>query len=174
MRILTVLLLFAVLVACNNNAKNDVANKPETKSESDSKIVRNDVDFTTTGSVTVKQAFLTFDDGSLVGNDNKMNIGQRVTLHLILDGWKTNADGKVMLAASEKITTNEGQVVLAKDDLFDQYADGLSEADSRIITLSAVITAAYKQFKYFEVSFRVLDKTSGDNVTGSYKLYPRG
>jgi hypothetical protein len=176
MRILTVLLLSAAMAACNTNAKKDAGNvgsKPEKESasESGSKIVRNDISFKATG-ITVHQAFLTLEDGSLVPDNNKMQIGRRVILHLIIDGWKTDANEKVMLGAAEKITTSTGQVILDQDNLFDSYQDGVSLADARIITLSAVITRADKQFKYFEVAFRVWDKTSGDNVTGSYKLYP--
>lgn len=175
MRILIVLLMFAAIAACNTNAKKDdganVANKAETKSEQGSKIVRNDVSFTATG-VNVKQAFLTYEDGSLVPDNNKMQLNQRVILHLIVEGWKTNANDRVMLGAAEKITTSEGQQILDQDNLFDNYTDGVSANDARIITLSAVITRADKQFKYFEVAFRVWDKNSGDNVTGSYRLYP--
>lgn len=175
MRILTVLLLCAAIAACNPKKKDasGVQERPAS-SASASKIVRNDVSFQTTGNPVVHQAFLTFEDGSLVPDNNKVRIGQRVVLHLIVEGWKPAANGKVMLGAAEKITTSEGQVIIDQDNLFDSYQDGVSEADARVITLSAVITAADKKFNYFEVTFRVWDKTAGDNVTGKYRLYPQG
>ena len=111
-----------------------------------------------------------FDDDKLVPSDNKVEIGQRVRLRLILSGWQP-VNGKVALGASEKIATDEGQVVLDEKDLFANLTEGADPKDAGVITLSAVITRVDKLFKYFEVSFKVWDKNSSDNATGSYRLY---
>jgi hypothetical protein len=173
MRILTLLLLSAAIAACNNNAKTDTSSKVEDSKpgspSSTSQNVRNDVKFNSSG-LNVQQAFLMFEDGRLVPQDNKVEVGQQVNLRLIIDGWKAN-NGKVMLGASEKIATDEGQVILNEPDLFHEFAEGVNAADAGVITLSAVITKVDKLFKYFEVSFKVWDKSSNDNVTGSYRLY---
>ena len=133
--------------------------------------VRNDIKLKAEG-IKVKQAFLLFEnDGKLVPEGNKVEIGQQVNLRLIVEGWKAT-NGKVFLGASEKIVTNEGGVMLDRSDLFAAYDQtGINVADAGAITLSAVITEVNRLFKYFEVSFKVWDKKSSDNVTGSYRLY---
>ncbi len=168
---LTVLIVLFAMAACNNagTANKDAKTNDKPAVSSASQNIRNDVSLKATG-VTVQQAFLMFEDGKLVPQDNKVDVGQQVNLRLIVEGWKA-VDGKVLLDASEKIVTDEGQVVLDKPDLFASYPDGINAADAGVITLSAVITRVDKLFKYFEVSFRVWDKRSSENVTGSYKLY---
>ena len=119
----------------------------------------------------VSEAYLVYDDGSVVSNANRVDINQKVQLRLFLQGWKQK-DGIVKLGASEKIGTSSGDVLLDSDDLFKSYADGVSEADAELVTLSAVITRLDKLYDYFLVQFRVWDKEDGGGeVTGSYKLY---
>jgi len=133
--------------------------------------VRNDIQLKAEG-VKVKQAFLIFDENDkLVPEGNKVEVGQKVNLRLILEGWKAT-NGKVFLGASEKIATDEGNVMLDQQDLFAAYDQtGIDIKDAGGITLMAVITRVDRLFKHFEVSFKVWDKNSSDNVTGSYKLY---
>jgi hypothetical protein len=153
--------------ACNTSPKTD--NKPSVQSETGSKNVRNDIAIKTKG-LEVEQAFLLFDGGKLVPQDNKVEVGQRVDLRMLIKGWKA-VNGKVFLGASEKITTDEGQTVLDEQDLFASFTDGVSEADAGVITISATISRIDKLFKYFEVSCRVWDKQSDDNATAVYRLY---
>jgi hypothetical protein len=173
MRLLFFLLALALLCnACNNSAKTDnTAAKPEDKkSESTgSENIRNDIKLTTSG-INIKQAFLLFEDGRLVPADNKVEVGQKVNLRLLIEGWNAT-DGKVMLGASERITTDEGSIVLDEEDLFAGYPDGVDAKAAEFVTLSAIITRVDKLFKYFEVAFRVWDKKTNENVTGSYRLY---
>ncbi|HEY0676956.1 MAG TPA: hypothetical protein VGD17_01675 [Chitinophagaceae bacterium] len=171
MRILIALLLVA-LTACNNAGKSDdktVSTTKSDKSEKASENFRNDISFKESG-LKVQQAFLLFEDGRLVPTDNKVEVGQQVNLRLIIEGWEP-VNGKVFLGASEKISTDEGTVILDETDLFASYADGIDATAAGLITLSAVITRVDKLFKYFEVAFKVWDKKSNDNVTGSYRLY---
>ena len=172
MRLLSLLLGLALLCnACNDSAKTDNAAKPEDKKtqSAGSENIRNDIKLTTSG-INVKQAFLLFDDGRLVPSDNKVEVGQKVNLRLIIEGWDA-ADGKVMLGASERISTDEGAVLLDEEDLFAKYGDGVEAKAAEFVTLIAVITRVDKLFKYFEVTFRVWDKRTNENVVGSYKLY---
>src|SRR5687767_5581654 len=102
-------LVFLAFVACKDSAKTD--NKSDNKTDSTSapsektnKKIRNKISFNSTG-VTVQQAFLMFEDGKLIPDDNKVEIGQKVNMRLIIDGWEP-VDGKVFLGASEKIETD--------------------------------------------------------------------
>ena len=69
------------------------------------------------GGIQIPLEDLLFDDGRLVPSDNKVEVGQKVNLRLIIEGWDA-ADGKVMLGASERISTDEGSVLLDEEDLF--------------------------------------------------------
>lgn len=173
MRTLFYVLIFVSVASCNNSGQSNAKTEGEgSKSQSlstASQNIRNDVSVKGDG-LTVQQAFLMFEDGRLVPQDNKVEVGQQVNLRLIIAGWETK-NGKVLLDASEKITTDDGQVILDEKDLFAAYPDGVDAAAAGVITLSAVITRVDKLFKYFEVSFRVWDKAGSDNITGSYKLY---
>jgi hypothetical protein len=139
-------------------------------SEEPASKIRNGIVVNSNG-VKVEQAFLLFEDGSLVPHDNKIKVGQKVQLRLIVSGWKEK-DGKVFLDASEKAETSEGDVFLDEKDLFRQYENGLDPADAGYITLSVAITGISKLYDHFKVSFRVADKTDENNFAeGYYKLY---
>ena len=133
--------------------------------------VRNNVQLKTIG-FKISEAYLVFDDGTTVPADNKVELNQNVNLLLIIDGgWKVK-DSLVYPGASEKITLNTGYLVLKEDDLFASYdATGVSATDARYITLKAVITELDDKKKFIIVSFKVWDKKSTSNVSGSYKLF---
>lgn len=136
--------------------------------QSNSKI-RNGIELRKNG-LEVEQAFLLFEDGSLVPADNKVGVGQKVIMRLVMSGWKEE-NGMVFPGASEKITTSEGNIVLNEPDLFSENADGVSADDAKYISLSAVITQLDKLYDHFLVGFTVWDKKSNAEVSGSYKLY---
>lgn len=174
-------IFFLGIVSCNDAAPKQDATKPaESKkaeapentekpaaAESTSKI-RNGIELSKDG-LDVEQAFLLYEDGSLVPDGNKVSVGQKVVLRLIMSGWKPD-NGKVYLGAAEKITTSEGNIVLDEADLFKEI-ESVSEQDAKYISLSAVITKLDKLYDYFVVSFKVWDKKSNAEVSGSYKLY---
>ena len=134
--------------------------------------IRNGIELTENG-LHASEAYLVYEDGSVVSNENKIDINQKVQLRLLLTGWKER-DGRVRPGAQEKITTSSGDLLLDSDDLFQSYSDGVSEADAAVLTVSAMITRLDKLYDYFLVRFRVWDKEDGGGeITGSYKLYLR-
>jgi len=154
MRILFILLLAALLISTHTQSQ-----------------IRNKITIKSNG-IKVKQAFLLFDDsGKLVPEGNKIEVNQQVNLRLIIEGWKP-VNGKVFLGSAEKITTDEGDVILDEKDLFADYIEtGFDAKDAKVITLSATITSIEELFKYFLVTFKVWDRKSSAYVTGSYRLY---
>jgi hypothetical protein len=147
--------------------KND--GKETVKEKSNSKIKNGIV--VTSNNIKVEQAFLLFEDRSLVPEDNTVSVNQTVVLRLIATGWEEK-DGKVFLSASEKVETSEGDIVLNESNLFAKYTDGIDAKDARYISLNVVITAVTKLYDYYRVSFQVTDNLKPDNViTGYYKLY---
>lgn len=120
----------------------------------------------------VSDAKLYFDDQSSVPADNRVEVNQRVNMLLTIEkGW-SEVDGKVFPGGSEVIKLNTGSVILESGDLFKDYeATGVSPVDAQYITLKAVITEMNDKKKYVIVTFRVWDKKSTAEITGSYKLY---
>jgi hypothetical protein len=120
----------------------------------------------------VSEASLYFDDESSVPQNNKIEVNQRVNMRLIIESGWSEVDGKVFPGGSEIIKLNTGAVVLQSDDLFKAYDEtGVSPEDARYITLKAIITSMTDKKKYVIVSFRVWDKKSTAEITGSYKLF---
>jgi hypothetical protein len=99
-------------------------------------------------------------------------VNQRVNMRLIIESGWSETDGKVFPGGSEVIKLNTGGVILQSDDLFKAYDEtGVSPADARYITLKAIITSMTDKKKYVIVTFRVWDKKSTAEITGSYKLF---
>lgn len=157
--------LFSALVfsSCDSGVKMQVENQKSPK-------VRNGIQLKSEG-ITVEQAFLIDDKGALLPEDNKVNMNQKIQIHLIVSGW-TEKEGKVFIEASEKAETSEGGVLLDEKDLFAEYKDGINAEDAGFLNLSFELTKIDKLYDYFKVSFRVVDKNdAGKYVEGSYKLY---
>lgn len=159
-------LLFFSLVFMSCEVK---VNTPSAEKEKSSSKVRNGIKIKESG-LNVEQAYLTYEDGSVVSNENKIDVNQKVIMKLTVNGWKEE-NGKVVLGASEKLSTSEGQVFLDAPDLFEAYSEGVDAKDAKYVTLSARITQMDKLYDYFLVEFRVWDKRGNGEVTGSYKLY---
>lgn len=168
--------LFLFCSACNNQPENsvkqdDVANaslKQTAATTSNSKI-RNGINLDAQN-LNVTQAFLMYDDGTLVPPENTTSVGRPVILRLIIDdGWSKDGD-KVSIGASEKIETSEGNVMLDEKDLF-ANTPTVNAEDAKYISLTANISRLDKLYDYFLVSFRVWDKKGNGEVSGNYKLY---
>lgn len=171
-----------LVMGCGNagNNKNDSANQQPTAEKSGPKTstaqagsstskIRNNIDLRAKD-LQVSQAFLLYEDGKLVPESNEAAVGQPVRLRLVVDGgWKEN-NGTVSLGASEKIETNDGQVVVDEKDMFASIPS-VTVQDAKFITLTATISQMDKLYDYFLVSCRVWDKNGPGEVTASYRLY---
>lgn len=169
------LLLFSIIAFASCTVT--TTPKEETNAEGKKDIVhntskiKNGITFET-NTLKATQAFLMLEDGSLLNDENTVSIGQIVKMRLLIEGGFKIVNDKVKLGASEKITTNSGELVLNEEDLFKAYeADGIAPKDAEYITLMAEITKLDKLYDYFLISFRVWDKQSNAEVKGSYKLY---
>lgn len=139
--------------------------EPENKTQ-----ILNDISLQTEGSVEVYRAFLSYDDGSLVPSTNVTSLGKPIFLNLnVTKGWKEN-DGKVSLGASEKISTDNGAVLLNEEDLFKDYAS-LNADDAKFIRMKAVVNSMTGPINYFVVDYKVWDKNGNGVISGSYKFY---
>jgi hypothetical protein len=125
--------------------------------------------------VKVEKAYLIFENGQRLEEGNFIDFTSPVKLILMIDeGWVAE-NGKVSLGAAEKITVERsGEVLLDEADLFTKYSDGISEADAKVISLTAIL-----KFNNpippttFTVSFKVWDKKGNGVIEGSYTLHSK-
>ena len=145
--------------------------KEKTYTRNDKKI-RNGIELQTTGGVVVEQAFLTYaDDGSLVSDENITELGRKMKLILICDGWKEE-DGKVYIDASEHVASSSGETILSAASLFESNGiDHVSPQDAKQISLSVVINKVYKLTDHFLVQFKVWNKKADQSIDGRYKFH---
>ena len=171
-KIITPIFFLAVILfgSCEVSVKQDPSSDNSTPGKGTSSKIRNGIELKSKGDLKVSQAFLLFEDGTLVPSSNEAKVNQEVNLRLIIEDGFTKKNGMVEIGASEKIETNTGQVLLDEKDLFANLGE-IEAARAEALTLKAVITRLDKLYDYFLVSFRVWDKKGSGEVTGSYKLY---
>jgi hypothetical protein len=161
---------FTIVSSCTFTVSDKPSSEEKANSTTHSSKIRNGIELHTKGELDVSQAFLLFDDGSLVPASNQAGVNQNVNLRLIIEDGFTESNGKVEIGASERIETNTGQLLLNEQDLFKDLGE-IEAARAKMLTLKAVITRMDKLYDYFVVSFRVWDKKGNGEVNGSYKLY---
>lgn len=125
--------------------------------------------------VNVNRAYLVENlTGDKVPNDNFVSFRQPIKLVLLInDGWKEE-DGRVYLGVSEKIVDEDGDVILDKADLFENYTDGVSADDAKIIGITAnILLPENSPPTRFKVYFRAWDKKGDGSIEGSYTLYSK-
>lgn len=132
--------------------------------------IRNGIQVEATGDLIVEQAWLQYASGPLVREGNIVNIGEKIKLHLIIQGWK-GIDEQIAIGAVEKITTDEGECVLQSSDMFADYPSLALKAVQKI-SLSAVIDDIDRLVDYFRVDFRIWSKMFPEQqINGSYQFY---
>lgn len=165
--------LCCVLISsCNISAdkKAEVKTTPVTSKDNTTlnrATIKNDIDIDVTG-VKLKEAYLV-DANYKPLAENKATVGEKIHIVIKMDtGW-VKEKGKSFIGASERILTSSGKVVVSADDIFKDYElTGMDAKDTKVISLSAVITQADPGVDNFEVQFRVWDKKSTAEVKGKY------
>ncbi|MEI9811122.1 MAG: hypothetical protein WDO16_26360 [Bacteroidota bacterium] len=162
---LSLFFITTLLSSCEVTVKKN----DDKEKNTDSKI-RNGIVVTSKG-IKVEQAFLLFEDGTLVPDDNLIRVNQKVILRLIVSGWKEK-EGKVFVSGGEMVETSEGDVLFGDKNLFKDFSDGITSRDAEYISMNVVISGVTKLFDYYKVSFQVKDDLATDNkLEGHYKLY---
>ena len=118
----------------------------------------------------VEEAFLK-DGTAQINDDNKVKVGDRISVMLAINGWKEK-DGKVYIDASEKISTIDGDVLSASSSLFGgAFPGGVLPQDAAHVSLYQVIGRLKKYDEPIVVSFKVWDRLTDKSVSGSCKLF---
>ncbi len=119
----------------------------------------------------VEEAFLTSSSGQVINDDNKVQVGDRISLRMVVDGWQVK-DGKVFLDAAQKVTTSSGETLTENPSMLAPiYTAGATPADAKYILLNQKIGRLNNPKDYVIITFKVWDKTSNKSVSGEYKLY---
>lgn len=161
----------SILSACNDSAEtgSNPSSEKSNKKENATQVLNN-ISVETEGDVEVYRAFLSYEDGSTVPSSNKTSLGKPIYLNLnITKGW-TEENGQVSLGASEKISTDNGTVILEAPDLFSNV-NSLASDDAKFVRLKAVISNMSGPIEYFVVDYKVWDKKGNGVIKGSYKFY---
>jgi hypothetical protein len=120
---ITVFFLPVILLgSCNLTVDHKTPADQKDENKKSSSKIRNGIELHSKGNLKVSQAFLLFEDGSLVPSTNEANLNQAVNLRLIIDGF-TESNGKTEIGAAEKIETNSGQLLLDEKDLFSNLGE---------------------------------------------------
>ena len=179
-----VLCLTFIVSACNNTVPADsnlVSSKDESndlngmevqpaKEEVGNQKIANDISIATSGSVELNRTFLSYESDEPVPSSNTTSVGKPIYLNLVLTkGWKEEM-GEVSIGASQKVSSDDGTVLLNDTDLFENYKS-ISAEDGKYIKLKAVVNKLSPNIKYFIVDYKVWDKKGKGTITGSYRFY---
>jgi hypothetical protein len=165
MRFFLLLAATAVFYSCEVKV-----NTPQSAGKAGAGKIRNGIKLNAKG-VTVEQAFLTYEDGSLVDESNTTSVNRKIKINFVVSGWKEE-DGKVALEANEKVTTSDGDVIMDEKELFS--GGGLttvSAEDAQFPRLSVVVNQVNKLYDFYLVSFRIWNRGTDQSIEGEYKFY---
>lgn len=165
MRFFFLLLLAGIFNSCEVKV-----NTPAAASKTSANKIRNGINVQAKG-VEVEQAFLTYEDGSLVDESNTTAVNKKLKINFVVKGWKAEND-QVALEANEKVTTSDGDIVLDEKDLFSRGGvQAISAADAEFPRLSVVINQVNKLYDFYLVSFKIWNKGTDQSIEGNYKFH---
>jgi hypothetical protein len=179
MRLIAILVFCIFIAGCDLKVDTGTDKKTSSPQEAaksykrNTNKIRNRIELKTKGGVTVEQAYLTYgDDGTLVDEENITALNRQIKLNLSINGWKAEGD-RVFLEGEEKVTSEDGDVVLSVSDLFASNGiESVSVKDAKELYLNVVVTRINRLSDYFLVEFRVWNKKVPDQeVIGSYKFH---
>jgi hypothetical protein len=169
------IMLSALLSSCDFHCsvgenKTDIKTKPVTSNDNtplNGAVIKNDIELEATG-VKLRSAYLVDARENLL-KENITGLNEKIYLVLKTDtGW-VKENNLSFLGAAERISTNEGNVLVDAADIFKDYETaGLPADKADVVSLSAIITKADPGIDHFVVQFRVWDKKGGGEIKGKY------
>lgn len=119
----------------------------------------------------VEEAYLINSGGQQLNEDNKVQVGDRIYLRLMINGWQQK-DGRVFFDASQKTATSSGETLAANSSMFGLvYTAGVAFKDAKYISLYQKIGKLDNSQRHIIITFKIWDKITNKSVSGSYSLY---
>ena len=161
-----------LLSSCGDNGSKTTtakeSEKPKTEASNNSNY-KNGISIKENGLV-IEKAILVNANDVPIGEDNTVEIGDVIYCKVYIKEWKS-VDGKANIGASEQILTSAGDEVLNEPDLFSGASGMVDPEAAKVLTLQATITKLTKSIRDFEVKYRLWDKNSNADATGSYVFH---
>lgn len=149
-----ILLLALVFTACSNSQnRNNAARAAKTE-----KIVRNQIKTEATGGLVVYQAFLVHEDGSLVGRNNVIKVGEDAELRLFVRGW-VGPDGIISVGASQNFVSHRGTVLWEEPDLFAETGP-VTVDQAQVIRVNIHVGIYQPEIKHYTTEIKVWNKVN--------------
>ena len=149
---LTLLLFSVLLFGCSQ--KN---NKERTNNRTE-KIIRNQIKTEATGGLVIYQAFLIHQDGSLVGRNNSIKVGEDAELRLFLRGW-VGPDGIISIGASQNFVSDKGIILWEDADIF-ANSGPITVDNAEVLRLKINVGIYQPEMKYYTSEIKVWNKTN--------------
>lgn len=155
----SIFISFIILLAAFLGSCNTAGNK-----------IKNDIEINESG-LHIEEAYLENSGGQKLGSDNKVQVGDRIYLRLMITGLQQK-DGKVFFDALQKTATGSGETLAINPSMFGQvYTTGVPVKDAKQISLYQKIGKLNNSNDHIVITFKVWDKITNKAVSGSYKLY---
>lgn len=154
----------------NKNKKDDTTTYTSTEPGTlNGAVIKNGIELEATD-VKVKKAYLTNDAGILL-DSNMTKLNENIVCMVELDtGW-TKMNDKSYVGATERITADDGTVLLDGTDMFKNLdSTGIPADKAKYIWLNAVVTQKHPGMQSYSVQFRIWDKKGKGVITGKYKF----
>lgn len=149
---ISILLLSAIsFLSCNQSRNDRTNNKTE-------KIVRNQIKIESTGGLVIYQAFLMHQDGSLVGRNNTIKVGEEAELRLYVRGW-VGPNGIISLGASQNFISDKGTILWEEPDIFASTGP-VTVDQAEVLRLIIQVGIYQPQMKYYTSEIKVWNKTN--------------
>lgn len=149
--------------SCTLNEKNKVNSASNAK-------IHNGIQLQEDG-LQVEEAFLANGSRMQINDSNKVKVGDRISVMLVVNGWKEK-DGKVFLDASEKISTIDGNVLSNNPSILaTAFPGGVLLQDATHLLLYQNIGRLKNYDEPIVVSFKVWDRLTNKSLSGSCKVF---
>ncbi|MEN9548373.1 MAG: hypothetical protein RIR12_964 [Bacteroidota bacterium] len=170
------LMLVSCEFKCNIGKVNEPTNNHKKVIEKEGAVIFNGIELAA-NKVKLNKAYLVENNksGKSINENNFIDVKEGVKLMLIIDSGWTAINNSVWLGASMKVTADNGEVLMNKQDMFEEFNEnGISINDSKFLALSVFFTEWYaKRPVSLDVTFNIWDKKGEGSIIGKYRVHTK-
>jgi hypothetical protein len=170
------LMLVSCEFKCNIGKMEEPTNNNKKVVEKEGAVIFNGIELIA-NKIKLNKAYLVENNKSdkSISENNFIDVKEGVKLMLIIDSGWTSKNNSVWLGASMKVTADNGEVLMNKQDMFEEYNEnGISIRDSKYIALSVFFTEwNAKRPVSLDVAFNIWDKKGEGFINGKYRVHTK-